>query len=146
MTTYYDKDLIAERDHKAKIMNSVIKFWQVNYLDRETLMQQEKEKNITNKAINSSDVSAKDDESLKLALEVSARLQREAAEDEAIKQAEIVAALAAAENADKFNATTGSYSGAYGMNVNLDEEKLNQVDSILNEKNDYIKSLFENAN
>ena len=32
------------------------------------------------------------------------------------------------------------------MNVNLDEEKLNQVDSILNEKNDYIKSLFENAN
>ena len=146
MTTYYDKDLIAERDQKAKIMNSVIKFWQVNYLDRETLMQQEKEKNITNEAINSSDVSAKDDESLKLALEVSARLQKEAAEDEAIKQAEIAAALAAAENTDKFNATTGSYSGAYGMNVNLDEEKLNQVDSILNEKNDYIKSLFENAN
>ena len=42
MTTYYDKDLIAERDHKAKIMNSVIKFWQVNYLDRETLMQKKK--------------------------------------------------------------------------------------------------------
>ena len=141
MTTYYDKDLIAERDHKAKIMNSVIKFWQVNYLDRETLMQQEKEKNITNKAINSSDVSAKDDESLKLALEVSARLQREAAEDEAIKQAEIVAALAAAENADNLRA-----AGYNEETINLDEEKLNQVDSILNEKNDYIKSLFENAN
>ena len=138
MTTYYDKDLIAERDHKAKIMNSVIKFWQVNYLDRETIMQLEEEKLKAAEA-------AANNETLKLALEVSARLEREAAEDEAIKQAEIVAALASVEAEQNFNATTGSYSGSYGKNVCLDEEKLNQVDSILNEKNDYIKSLFENT-
>lgn len=138
MTTYYDKDLIAERDHKAKIMNSVIKFWQVNYLDRETIMQLEEEKLKAAEA-------AANNETLKLALEVSARLEREAAEDEAIKQAEIAAALASVEAEQNFNATTGSYSGSYGKNVCLDEEKLNQVDSILNEKNDYIKSLFENA-
>lgn len=132
MATLYNKDLIAERDHKSKITHSIIKCWQVNYLDRETILRLEEEKQ----------KAKEDDEALKLAAEINERLAREAAIDEAIKQAEIQAAFAEAD----FNSTTGSYSGAYGKNISLDDDKRNQVDNILNEKDNYIKNLFENAN
>ena len=132
MATLYNKDLIAERDHKSKITHSIIKCWQVNYLDRETILRLEEEKQ----------KAKEDDEALKLAAEINERLAREAAIDEAIKQAEIQAAF---DEAD-FNSTTGLYSGAYGKNISLDDDKRNQVDNILNEKDNYIKNLFENAN
>lgn len=149
MTSYYNKDLIAERDSKAKMTNAVIKFWQVNYQDRESIIRQEEEKLKAEEATLAAQ--QEEDEALKLAAEINARLEREATEYEAQKQAEIEEAMRQADATfaaaadDEFNATTGSYSGSYGKNVTLDEAGLNQVDSILGEKDDFIKSLFANA-
>ena len=89
-----------------------------------------------------------EDEAMKLALEVTARLEAEAAEDEAIKQAEIARVLAetqAVEEAE-FNATTGTFSGRYGKNVTLDEEGMNQVESILNQKKSDIQKIVSEYN
>ena len=68
----YERDLIAERDEKNRLDSSVVKWWRVNYIDQATMKQLEEE-----------------DETMRLALEISARLEAEAAADEAIKQAEI---------------------------------------------------------
>lgn len=134
----YERDLIAERDEKNRLDSSVVKWWRVNYIDH-IMMEQLKEEERRLK---------EEDEAMKLALEVTARLEAEAAEDEAIKQAEIARVLAetqAVEEAE-FNATTGTFSGRYGKNVTLDEEGMNQVESILNQKKSDIQKIVSEYN
>ena len=127
----YERDLIAERDEKNRLDSSVVKWWRVNYIDQATMKQQEEE-----------------DESMRLALEISARLEAEAAADEAIKQGEIDRVLAETEaaEAEAFNATTGTFSGRYGKIVTLDEEGMNQVKSILNQKQSEIQKIVSEYN
>lgn len=141
----YERDLIAERDEKIKLRSAVIKWWQVNYIDSDELARQEEE--AERLRLEEEQLKAEEDEALKLALEISARLEAEAAEDEAKKQAEIAEALASVDNHEAdFNASTGSYSGGYGKNVTLDEDGLSQVDSILNEKKDMFDDLLSQYN
>ena len=116
----YERDLIAERDEKEKIQNSVVKWWRVNYIDRALMEQLELEEKRVKE----------EDESLKLALEITARLESEAAEN----------------GHEEFNATTGTFSGRYGKNVTLDDAGMNQVESILNQKNSDIQKIVSQYN
>ena len=127
----YERDLIAERDEKNRLDSSVVKWWRVNYIDQAMMKQLEEE-----------------DETMRLAREVSTRLEAEAASDEAIKQAEIDRILAETEvaEAEAFNATTGTFSGRYGKIVTLDEEGMNQVQSILNQKQSDIQKIVSEYN
>ena len=65
-------------------------------------------------------------------------------------QAEIFAALEEAnafENGhEEFNATTGTFSGRYGKNVTLDDAGMNQVESLLNQKNSDIQKIVSQYN
>ena len=65
---YFERDLIAERNKKAEIKKSVIKRWNVNYVDQEALKQKEEE-----------------EAKLREAQEIFERLEREKAADEAEK-------------------------------------------------------------
>ena len=96
----YEKDSIAERDTWQKMKNSVVKWWQVNYIQDVTVL--------------------------------------EAGEEKTIRKS-----LRQEESSDEYNATTGAYSGSYGKVVTLDQGGLDQVASILNEKNDLIQHMFE---
>ena len=137
----YWKDLIDERDEYIKLHSAVIKWWQIHYLTREErnyLLEEERRlQKITEQP-------EKKSEDLLRAEEVIARLQREKEEDDEIKQDEINKALAKGDllNESNYNAATGSYSGAYGQNVTLDKEGLNQVDSILKEKGNSVEALL----
>ena len=42
----YEKDLIAERDNWQKMKNSVVKWWQVNYIQDATVLEAGEEKTI----------------------------------------------------------------------------------------------------
>ena len=70
------------------------------------------------------------------------RLNREAAQDEAIKQMEIEAVKASMENT--FNATTGANSGLYGA-TGADADHKSQIDAILAEKDDAFQSMLDDA-
>lgn len=121
----FERDIIAELNRKAEIKRSVIKRWNVNYIDAETARRQEEEK----------------------AMEVYNRLESEKAEDEAKKQAEIEQAYLEAEEAtrrwmdDNYNETTGSFSGMYGQG-DVDNVTKDRVDLILNEKYAAIQGMF----
>lgn len=121
----FERDIIAELNRKAEIKKSVIKRWNVNYIDAETLKHQEEGK----------------------AIEVYNRLESEKAEDEAKKQAEIDQAYLEAEEAtrkwmdDNYNETTGSFSGMYGQG-DVDDVTKDQVAMILNEKDAAIQGMF----
>jgi hypothetical protein len=113
------KDLIDERNEKERIHRSVIKFWNVNYITK-----------------------SKEEMELERAEEICGRLQAEAAADEAAKQAQIDAALQEVQAQD-YNETTGSYSGAYGHNADLvDEVTKGQIDQILMEKTNALRSII----
>ena len=120
---YFERDLIAERNKKAEIKKSVIKRWNVNYVDQEALKQKEEE-----------------EAKLREAQEIFERLEREKAADEAEKQAEINKAYKEAELDaqkwldDNYNETTGSCSGMYGQGK-VDEVNKDQIAMILNEQN-----------
>ena len=146
----YAIDLIEKRDSYNKIRSSVIKWWQVNYVDEEAerLASEEKklaEEEAAKQAEEEKKRKEEEDETMRLAQEVAARLAAEAAEDEAAKQAEIAMAYAAYDESsdDSYNATTGSYSGNYGKNAVLDDDEKNTIDSILKEKSDALSSLIE---
>lgn len=163
----YDRDLIAERDKKAQMVNGVIKWWNVHYTTPEDIGEEEisstdvLNQSINNTTSNNDDFVSYDDdlsdavddlmanlteEQAMAANDIIARLEREAAEDEAKKQAEIAAAMAQNEAGfdSDFNATTGSYSGAYGAGGVMDEYA-DQIGSILGEKDDYLKKMIEEA-
>lgn len=121
----FERDIIAELNRKAEIKRSIIKYWNVNYIDAEALKRQEEEKT----------------------MEVFKRLESEKAEDKAKKQAEIDQAYLEAEKEtrkwmdDNYNETTGSFSGMYGQGT-VDDVTKDQVAMILNEKDAAIQSLF----
>ena len=121
----FERDIIAELNRKAEIKKSVIKRWNVNYIDAETLKRQEEEK----------------------AIEGYNRLESEKAEDEVKKQAEIEQAYLEAEEStrkwmdDNYNETTGSFSGMYGQG-DVDDVTKDQVAMILNEKDAAIQGMF----
>ncbi|MGN0141804.1 MAG: hypothetical protein ACI4AD_06215 [Roseburia sp.] len=115
------KDLIDERNEKERMHNSIVKFWNVNYIPR-TKEEQEMEK----------------------AEEILQRLEAEAEESEAKKQAQIEAALReVAEQEENYNETTGSYSGSYGLNADqVDNVTKGQIDQILMEKTNQLRSII----
>jgi hypothetical protein len=146
MSVWYDRDLIAERDSKNKLHNAVIKWWQVNYAN------QSSKEDVPVDTVEASDVSDADEESMKLAEEIYARLNAEKAADDAVLQAQIDEAFAQAAAAEaarteeaNYNATTGAYSGAYGMNAVLDKDGQSRVDSIMGEKEAALRTLIEGA-
>ncbi len=123
------KDLIDEKNRKAELKRSVVKAWNVNYIDAETLRQQQEAERMQHAEI------------------VIDRLDSERAEDEAEKQAEIDAAYeeAARREREGYNATTGSYSGAYGQG-NVDDVTKGQIDLILHEKDAKLRHLIDGEN
>lgn len=134
----YGRDLIAEKNKKEGIKSSIIKYWNVNYVDPNDVARLEEE--------------AK----MRAAQEIFERLEREAAEDAAKKQAEIDQAYIEAElndlvreigaqNDATYNATTGSYSGTYGQGE-VDSVTQDQVAMILNEKNAALKDIIDAGN
>lgn len=130
----FERDLIAEKNKRESIKSSVIKYWNVNYFDPNDKARLEEE------------------EKMRAAQEVFERLEREAAEDAAKKQAEIDQAYIEAElndlvremDAKAYNATTGSYSGTYGQGE-VDTVTQDQVAMILNEKNAALKDIINSG-
>ena len=130
----FGRDLIAEKNKRESIKSSVIKYWNVNYFDPNDQKRLEEEARARE------------------AQEVFERLEREKAEDEAKKQAEIDQAYIEAELNDlvremdaTYNATTGSYSGTYGQGE-VDTVTQDQVQMILNEKNAAIQGIINSGN
>lgn len=117
------RDIIDERDEKERISKSIIKFWNVNYIAKPTV----------------------EEEAESEAQKVLKRLEAEAAADEAAKQAEIAKAMEEARlREEEYNATTGSYSGAYGKTEVKDDVTKGQIDKILQEKDATLRNLIEN--
>ncbi len=146
MSVLYNRDLIAERDSKSKLHNAIIKWWQVNYNEQKAEVSGAVEK------IDTSDAIDADDENLKLAEEVFARLNAEKEADDAVLIEQInqayeraAAAEAARMEASNYNATTGAYSGAYGMDSDLDKEEQIQVESIMREKEAALRALISDT-
>lgn len=108
-------DLIDERNKREKMKNSIVKFWNVNYVDTETLkMQQAEEEAARAKAL-----------------------------EEAEKAAELNRAYEEASyRREDYNVATGSYSGHYGQGA-VDEVTKGQIDKILQEKDAILRSLIE---
>jgi len=136
----FGRDLIAEKNKKESIKSSVIKYWNVNYVD-------------PNYEDPNDAARLEEEERLRAAQEIFERLEREAAEDAAKKQAEIDQAYIEAElndlvremDAKAYNATTGSYSGTYGQGE-VDSVTQDQVAMILNEKNAALKDIINSGN
>ena len=122
----FERDIIAELNKKAEMKKSVIKRWNVVYVDPEEEARRAEET---------------------MAMEIYERLERERLEDEAKKQAEIDQAYLEAEEAtrkwmdDNYNEATGSFSGMYGQGE-VDEVTKDQVDLILHEKDAAIQGMF----
>ncbi len=112
------KDLIAERDRREKIHNSIIKSWNVHYMTPEELEKLQKQNE---------------------AEEIYERLAAEAAADEAKLQAEIEDAK---KKAMSYNKMTGSYSGEYGKQ-DVDSVTQGQIERILGEKEAAIRAMIE---
>lgn len=128
---YFKRDLIAEKNRKAEMKRSVIKSWNVNYIDPKELERKEQE-----------------EAKLREVQAVLERLEREKAEDEAIKQAEIDRAYKDAEFEaqkwldDNYNETTGSFSGMYGKGE-VDKALKDQIDMILHEKDTALRGIID---
>ncbi len=147
------KDLIAERDKKQKMQKSIVKWWNVHYMTPEELTEEQKKEDVSSFS-QTEDVSVPSDngemiqepveeaatEVIDEAQEIIDRLNREAAEDEARKQAEIDQARLAAEA--NYNETTGAYSGEYGASGASGEHK-EKIDAILAEKDDALRDLIQ---
>lgn len=147
------KDLIAERDKKQKMQKSIVKWWNVHYMTPEELTEEQKKEDVSSFS-QTEDVSVPSDngemiqepveeaatEVIDAAQEIIDRLNREAAEDEARKQAEIDQARLAAEA--NYNETTGAYSGEYGASGASGEHK-EKIDAILAEKDDALRDLIQ---
>lgn len=143
----YERDLIAERDRKLKMQKTVVKWWDVKYVTEDEAEEEVKEVLKNDKQEETHVINAAEEypglteEQMNAAQEIIDRLNREAAQDEAMKQAEIEAARIAAE--EGYNPTTGSYSGLYGSG-HVDEENLEQIGSILGEKEaDFMRMMNE---
>lgn len=113
-------DIIDERNEKERISKSIIKYWNVNYIVNQ---RPEEDSNA-----------------------ILAHMQDLAAEEEARKQAEIEAAVRAAQEREEcYNVATGSYSGEYGRTEVKDEVTKGQIDKILHEKTEELRDLIEHV-
>ena len=131
----FGRDLIAEKNKRESIKSSIIKYWNVNYIDpkEQERLEEEKKMRDAQKVIN--------------------RLEYEKAEDNAKKQAEIDQAYLEAELNDLmrdvgsayYNAATGSYSGTYGQGE-VDNVTKDQVQMILNEKSAALQNMIKAGN
>lgn len=91
-------------------------------------------------------INVKDEEAVRIANEIYARLQREAESDAKRKEDEIAAAKKAYENDANYNATTNSYSGLYGQTP-MNEEEKKAYDAIMAQNSNNSRnssSLFQN--
>ena len=152
MGVWYDRDLIAERDSKDKLHNAIIKWWQVNYKEKDAKECEPVTERVSADVAETSETVEADAENMKLAEEIFARLNAEKAADDAVLQAQIdeafeqaAAAEAARMEESNYNETTGAYSGAYGMNKILDKEEQSRVDSIMGEKEAALRALISDA-
>lgn len=139
----YPIDLIAIRDEKLKMQGKVIKWWNVQFVDAinsEDEYTEEIPEEMVEEPAAEPELDADQLEAIARANDIFARLEAEKAADEAEKAAEIAAALAAQEDSN-YNASTNSYSGAYGTGP-VDEDTASQAASILNEKNDAMADLI----
>lgn len=138
------KDLIDERDRREKIAHSIIKRWNVHYMSPEEVEAMEEEKHqqeVNQEEVNRQEVSQED---LDRANEILARLEAEAAADEAKKQEEIERAKFGQIGEDTYNPTTNSFSGTYGQQKVEDEATNARISQILGEKdNAFEKQLQE---
>ena len=138
-------DLIDIRDRKMNVKSSVIKRWNVHFVTQEELdakaaaEKAEKEPDL--------DAMAAEEEELRKAQEIFDRLEREAAEDrqKELDEQRLAYQMANGELPDEmYNATTGSYSGAYGRRP-VDDETQAQLDEIMNNNGNNIEALFAQA-
>lgn len=125
------RDLIEERNRREKMQNSIIKYWNVN------LIPYSKEEDAFAKLSAEEKQAAKD---------IIARLDAEAAADEALKAKEVEQAKAEREKSEStYNKATNSYSGAYGTKPVEDEEEKDRIAQILREKEDAFQKNLENT-
>lgn len=122
------EDLIDKRNKKEKIARSIIKWWKVHYMSKAEVAAQEEEK------ARIAEEEQRKQEEMDRANEIFARLEAEAAADEAKKQAEIELAKMGQLGEDTYNAATKSYSGTYGQTQVEDEVTNEQIHQILEEK------------
>lgn len=109
------KDIIDERNEKERIRKSIIKRWNVNYMP-----------------LTPEQMAMKQAEADRLAEE----------ENAAQQTGEVFAENREADSIeDLYNATTGSYSGAYGRGE-VNEVTKGQIDKILQEKSDALRDLI----
>lgn len=144
------KDLIEERDRKAKMQHSIVKWWNVHYMTPEELTEEQiidetRDASQTEEGADERMQSSQQDDSAapdeyNSSQEILRRLEREAAEDEEIKRQEIEQARREAEA--NLNTQTGAYSGAYGAQ-GADGEHKEQIDAILAEKEEALRDLIE---
>ena len=167
MSTYgLFEDAIDVRDRKRFLAERIVKPWNYNYivpLTEEQLAAQAAAEEEARQAQAAAEAAAAPppepeltDEQKALiesANEIFARLEAEKAADEAAKQAEIDAAMAAANGTpipeavtdSDYNASTGSYSGAYGKGP-VDDSTKDMAASILSERSSYIDDIMKQLN
>lgn len=132
------RDRIDERDRKEKLAKTVVKRWNVQYKAVDEGNHDEAFP-VQPTPPAEPEMSEEEREKLRAAEEIIARLNAEAAEDEAAKQAEIAAAMAG------YNATTGAYSGGYGQGAVMNDSEREMVDSIMAEKDNAIQETIHSA-
>lgn len=110
------KDLIDKRNEREKIQKSIIKSWNVNYVQNQQ--------------------PSADDGQLEKASDGTASGQK--AENTDLRRD------LHEKNKDAYNATTGAYSGLYGQEEVTDVTK-GQIDKILQEKTEAIRTIIENS-
>ena len=120
-------DRIDERNFREKVKKSIIKNWNIHYVSKEELNRKKQE------------------EELRQAQEILDRLNREAAQDEAVKQNEIDELLRQKELEKSYNRTTGAYSGEYGKQRLADAVAKEKVEKILAEKNEELFRTIEES-
>lgn len=123
------KDVIDERNERERIGKSIIKYWNVNYVIPEVPKEQEK----------LSDVELDDE-----LMGIIDRADCETEGDEAVSAGELEKAREEYLENERaiYNATTGSYSGAYGQKEVEDEETKGQIDAILHARSDALRDLI----
>ncbi|MBE5905269.1 MAG: hypothetical protein E7277_00550 [Lachnospiraceae bacterium] len=125
-------DKIDVRNFNDELKHAIVKRSRVRYMPT----PQEDEETMSTE-------SGADAEALAQANEIFERLQKEAEEDEKAKEAEWIAKLSQEQGVSDsdYNATTGSYSGAYGKG-NVSDETKDLAASILGEKADGLAALI----
>lgn len=109
------RDVIDERDEKARISRSIIKFWNVNYIPRPIVEEPE---HVEESADNLNESESPLDMEL-AGLEV--------------------------DWDDIYNDKTGAYSGLYGLGGVANDVTRGQIDKILHEKTDALRELIQKS-